>query len=105
MVLVCENPLIEQFLDMVLRRNGRDVLVLTADRALELVKSGEHRITLLITNTPAEFQQVAEKLPFLYLSASPDPMVAASFPRMRVLQKPFSVGELLRAVNEMAPAA
>ena len=101
MVLVCENPLIEKYLGMVLRRTGREVLILQADRAIEMLKSGAHQISLLITNTPAQFRQVAGELPFLYLSASPDHKMAATFPNLRVLQKPFSVAELVNAVNEM----
>src|SRR5262245_10622890 len=105
MVLVCENPLIEQYLDMVLRRNGCDVLVVGVARALEMLQSGKHHISLLITNKPAVFFEVAAKLPWLYLSAAPDPNVAAAFSGIRVLQKPFSVSELIRAVTEMAGAA
>src|SRR5262245_29375130 len=105
MVLVCENPLIEKYLAMVLRRNGQEVMVLEVSQAIRMVKSGEQKFSLLITNTPAEFRQVAGDLPFLYLSASPDPQIAACFPRIRILQKPFTNGDLITAVNEMASAA
>ena len=105
MVLVCENPLIEKYLAMVLRRIGQEVMILEVSRAIQMVKSGEQKFSLLITNKPADFQQVAEDLPVLYLSASPDPSFTAAFPRLRILQKPFSNGDLISAVNEMASAA
>jgi hypothetical protein len=105
MVLLCDNPLIEKYLDMVLRRSGRDVMVLQSSRALEALKSGAHNFTLLITNSPADFRSVADRLPFLYLSAAPDPQIAATFPRIRVLEKPFRTIDLLAAVNELCAAS
>lgn len=104
-VLVCENPFIEKYLDAVLGRIGRQAIFMGPRKAIEMVKSGQHRIALLITNAPADFLPLANDLPFLYLSAAPDHAVAASFPRLRILQKPFRMSDLVSAVNELLAAS
>jgi hypothetical protein len=104
-VLICENPLIEKYLDFVLGRMGRRVKLSSLRHAIEMVQSGEERIDLLITNEPAEFLPAAAHLPFLYLSATPDQTIAARFPHVRVLQKPFRTAELVDAVNDLTSAS
>ena len=100
-VVVCENPLVENYLRFVLERAGCRVVLCDSRRAVEMVNTPEQKVDLLITNSPSEFLPVADKLPFLYLSAAPDPDVAAGFPKLRVLEKPFRADELLRAVKEL----
>ena len=100
-MVVCENPLVENYLRFVLERSGCQVVLCDARKALEMVNSPGQKVDLLITNSPSEFLPVAGDLPCLYLSAAPDPEVAARFPKLRVLEKPFRTDELLRAVKEL----
>ena len=100
-VVICENPLVENYLRFVLERAGYQVVLCDPRRALEMVNAPDPKVALLITNSPLEFQAVADKLPLLYLSAAPDPVVAAGFPKLRVLEKPFRADELLLAVKEL----
>jgi len=100
-VIVCENPLVENYLRFVLERAGYQVVLCDSRQALEMVNTPDQKVDLLITNSPSEFQAIADKLPLLYLSAAPDPRVAAGFPKLRVLEKPFRADELLRAVKEL----
>ena len=104
-VVVCENPLIQDYLHFVLRRSGRRVILSSARHAIEIVLSGTQKVELLITNSPADFLSVAGDLPFLYLSAAPDREVAARFPNLMVLQKPFRTADLLSAVTELTSSS
>ena len=98
--MVCENPLVENYLRFVLERNGCRVILCAPKQALEMVQA-EQKVDLLVTNSPEDFLPVAGKLPFLYLSAAPDRQIAARFAKLRVLEKPFRADELLRAVREL----
>jgi hypothetical protein len=99
-IVVCENPLVENYLRFVLERTGCQVILCDSRRALDMVHSHQ-QVDLLITNSPADFSSIAGELPLLYLSAAPDPEVAAQFSRLRVLEKPFRADELIRAVKEL----
>jgi len=99
-VIICENPLVENYLRFVLERTGCRVILCEPRRALEMLHAHQS-VDLLITNSPTDFLAVAGDLPFLYLSSSPDPEVAAKFPNLRVLEKPFRTDELIRAVKEL----
>lgn len=101
LVLVCESPLIDRYLAMLVRRVGREAVCAPPRDAVEMVQAGGRRVELLITNTPREFVDVAGDVPFLYVSSAPDEEVAARFPRMRVLLKPFRPVELMEAVEAL----
>jgi hypothetical protein len=99
-VVVCENPLVENYLRFVLERNGCRVILCDPRRAVEMVQARQ-KVDLLITNSPADFLAIAAELPLLYLSAAPDPEIASHFSKLRVLEKPFRAEELLRAVKDL----
>jgi hypothetical protein len=101
-VAVCENPLVENYIKSVLERFGCQVILCEPRRAIELLN--QQQLDLLITNSPTDFLSVAGAAPFLYLSSAPDPALAAQFPKVRVLEKPFRAEDLLRAVKELTGA-
>ena len=70
-----------------------------------MLGSGESGVNLLISNAPEEFLEVAERIPLVYLSSTPDPSVAARFRACRTVRKPFRAQTLLEAIEELTGAA
>jgi len=100
-VLVYEDPFVQKFLETILRRNGFRVVFCIPSRAIELIRSSEEPVHLVITNAPLEFELVSADVPLLYVSAAPNPDLAARFSNCRMLAKPFRSEELLSAVMEL----
>ena len=97
-----EDPFVRVFLRTLLARYGYTALGVELERALDLLSSGELQPDVLITNTPGIFERFAAQVPLLYLSACPDPDLAARFQSCRALQKPFHPDQMLAAVEELA---
>jgi hypothetical protein len=100
-VVLVEDPLIRRFVRLVLARRKRTVVDANAADAIRLVKSGNSKVCLLITNRPREFESFAEELPLLYVSSRPEPEWATRFRACRTLNKPFGPSELAAAVSEL----
>ena len=101
MIVVVEDPFVGKYLQTLLLRQGYDVLPAGARRGLELLRSRDVQVDLLITNNPNAFIEFAEYLPVLYLAAFPDMDLAARFRKCRALQKPFLAAQLLSAVGDL----
>lgn len=100
-VLIVEDPWICKFLGSVLARAGHRTVEADAQHGVDLVRSGEVNVKALITNTPAAFRAVAEKVPLVYTTSCPDPEATQGFRQCRVLQKPFHAGQLLEALHQV----
>jgi DNA-binding response OmpR family regulator len=103
-IAVTEDPYIRKFLGDVLKRRGYRVVGADSARAIEMIRSGDEPVDLVITNTPVEFASVAEEVPVLYIAAAPDPEVGSRFRAFRALRKPFLPDQLIAAVKELAGA-
>jgi hypothetical protein len=101
MIAIIEDPFIRKLLQDILAKQGMEVAALSPARALDMLRSGSHEISVLITNQPADFLPVAENVSLLYIEASPDPELAARFPRHETLSKPLMAPELVRAVKHL----
>lgn len=97
-----EDPLVQKFLRSVLFRSGYQVVEASPGTALSLVAGCQEDVRLVITNTPAVFLPVADRILMLYVAACPDYVLAVRFPTCRVLRKPFHPADLLRAVEDLA---
>ena len=104
-ILVAEDPFINSFLRTVLSRHGHAVVAGEPYHASDLLLGGSISADVVITNTPQAFLSFADRLPLLYIAASPDPEVAARFRNCRVLRKPFRNDDLLEAVEELGHLA
>lgn len=103
-IAVTEDPFIRKFLGDVLNRRGYRVVGADSARTIEMIRSGSETVDLVITNTPAEFASVADKVPMLYIAAVPDPEMGSRFPSFRALRKPFLPNQLIAAVKELIGA-
>ncbi len=100
-IVVVEDPFVAGFLRNVLQRKGYHVIPAEAGDGLNLLRSAENGVSLLITNLPAAFTEFAESVPLLYLAANPDPTVSSPFRASRVLRKPFHPKQLLMCVEQL----
>jgi len=100
-IAICEDPFVRKLVRDVLTRRGYHVIGTDVDETVEMLRSGESQVRLVITNSPGEFMDFAETLPVLYMAAAPDEAVAAQFRACRTLQKPFSNQRLLEAVGAL----
>ena len=75
-----------------------------ARQAAAVLGSGESGVSLLISNAPEEFLDFAERIPFVYLSSTPDHSIAARFRACRTVRKPFRPQTLLKAIEELSAA-
>lgn len=103
-IAVTEDPFIRKFLGDVLKRRGYRVVGADSAHTIEMIRSGNERVDLVITNTPVEFASVADQVPMLYIAAVPDPDVGSRFPSFRALKKPFLPDQLFAAVKELVGA-
>jgi len=101
MITVTEDPYIRRFLADVLKRRGYKVIGADPTHTIEMIRSGDETVDLVITNTPVEFASVADKVPMLYIAAIPDPDMGSRFPSFRALKKPFLPEQLFTAVKEL----
>ncbi len=100
-VVLVEDAFIRRYIHAVLATREPSLVDADAAYAIELLRSGERKVALLITNRPQDFDVFAGELPILYLAAQPDPIVAAGFRECRMLRKPFTPAELSAAVTAM----
>jgi len=100
-VVLVEDPLIRRYVRSVLAHRRTAVVEANAADAVGLVRSGESKVCLLITNRPDDFLPFAADLPLLYVSSQPERHLAASFRACRTLNKPFAPAELTMAVCEL----
>jgi len=100
-ILIVEAPVIQQFLHVVLDREGYKPVEAGPQLALQLMERSSPPVGLVITNTPGIFLPFAEQVPLIYLAACPDFALAARFRTCRVLQKPFHPADLLEAVKSL----
>lgn len=100
-VVLVEDPLIRRYVRSVLAHRKRAVVDANASDAVDLVRSGESKVCLLITNRPGEFLPFAQDLPVLYVSSKPEQNLATAFRACRTLSKPFSPDALAAAVTEL----
>jgi hypothetical protein len=98
-IVVVEDVFVRKFLRVALERLGHVAICAMPVEAVRLIQGGE--VDLLVTNTPAEFAEVGEMVPLLYVAAFPDPAAAAGFRRWLALRKPFQTGELSAAVEQL----
>lgn len=101
-IAVTEDPFIRKYLGDVLKRRGYRVVGSDATHTIEWIESGSETVDLVITNTPADFEPVADKVAVLYIAAVPDPEIGLRFSAFRALKKPFQPDQLLAAVKELA---
>jgi hypothetical protein len=104
-ILAVEDLFIVHYLDQLLTPHGYAVIGAGARQAAALLGSRESGVSLLISNTPEEFLEFAERIPIVYLSSAPDPSVAARFRACRTVRKPFRAQTLLDAIEELTGAA
>lgn len=100
-LVLVEDAFIRRYIRAVLAGCGRSMVEAESAHAIELVRSKERKVALLITNRPQDFELFAGELPILYLSAQPDETVAARFRECRMLRKPFTPAELSAALTAM----
>jgi DNA-binding response OmpR family regulator len=100
-ILVAEDRFVRAFVLTYLTRQGFSVVSLDVGEAEEQIQAGTVEFDLLITNRPAQFAELAGRVPLLYLAASPDPAETAGFTRCHVLRKPFRPEQLLTAVTSL----
>jgi len=105
MIAVTEDPFIRKFLGDVLKRRGYVVVSADAAHAIEMIESGSDTIELVITNSPVNFESVAQRVPMLYIAAVPDLEIASHFRTCRTLNKPFLPEQLITAVEELVHPA
>jgi len=104
-IAICEDPFIRRLVRDVLTRRGYRVIGTDVEETVEMLRSGEGQVGLVITNCPGDFVDFADTLPMLYMAAAPDETVAAQFRACRTLQKPFSNQCLLEAVGDLVDPA
>jgi hypothetical protein len=100
-ILVAEDPFINHFLRTVLQRRGYQVVTTDHHQGSDLMRTGQVKADVIITNKPEMFLPFGEDLPMLYIAANPDPEVALCFHSCRVLRKPFRYEDLLQLVDEL----
>lgn len=73
--------------------------------AVELIRDGKVKPTLLITNVPDRFVALDLQCPVIYTAAYPDPEKAVNFRACHLLKKPFHPKQLLDILSTLpAPA-
>ena len=104
-VLIVEDPFVRHFVGFLLGREGYHVLETERRRAAEVLASSEVEISVIVTNDPRAFERWAGRIGIVYVAATPDLELAKTFPRCRVLRKPFQPQDLLDAVHELTAHA
>ncbi len=100
-VVVVEDRLVSNLVGTVLRKRGYEVKSVGALEAAELLRSSGSDVGVLITNTPGAFLEFSGRVPLLYLSSMPDPLLQAAFRCCRVVIKPFAPQDLVGAVTDL----
>lgn len=100
-VLVVEDPTIRRLLTGILTRAGFSVTEAEPWHGVNYLRE-QLEFDLLITNSPTPFLEFADRIPVLYMAASPDPKVAACFRKCAMLQKPFRPSDLVALAGELA---
>lgn len=89
----------QKFLHSVLKLRGHDAISAGPHSALDLMKTSQPEVSLVITNSPGVFLPYADRVRLIYVAACPDPELAARFRSCQVLQKPFHPADLLDAIE------
>jgi hypothetical protein len=100
-IAVFEDPFIRKLVGDLLTRRGYRVVGSDVGHAAEVLGSGADKVRLVITNHPEDFVQFADRLPVLYIAATPDEELAMCFRAHRTLRKPFINDQLLAAVRSL----
>jgi hypothetical protein len=100
-VLVVEDPFVRSYIRSLLVRQGLTVVEGDVASGLEILRSHEPAVAMIVTNTPAAFAHVASELPLIYVAAFPDETLAAPYSRWRALRKPFPPEQLRSALREL----
>ncbi|HWD00244.1 MAG TPA: hypothetical protein VG456_25975 [Candidatus Sulfopaludibacter sp.] len=100
-IVIVEDPFIRRYLRSILTRAGLRTMEAEECAAVDLVRSGEVRVAVLITNDPRAFREFAADCALIYTSSSPESTMVEGFERCRILQKPFHADELLKALREV----
>jgi len=100
LLVIVEDVLVSKLVRTVLQKNGYSVVTAGPAEAIGILRSTPEEI--LLTNTPANFLEFAERIPLLYLTSSPDPEMQAAFRSCRVVLKPFAPKELVEAVDALS---
>ena len=99
--MVVEDALVSKLVRTVLEKHGYSAITAGPTEAEGLLRSAHASDEILLTNSPSQFLEFAEKIPLLYLTSSPDPVMQVAFRSCRVVHKPFSPKELVEAVEEL----
>ena len=101
-LVVVEDVLISKLVRTVLQKHGYRVVTAEPSEAAGILRTAKSNDEILLTNAPGCFIEFAEKIPLLYLTSLPDPQMTAAFRSCRVVRKPFSPSELVKAVAELS---
>jgi DNA-binding response OmpR family regulator len=101
-VVIVEDRAIATLIRALLRRERYTVIITSRANAQLLLRQPEGFHGVLLTNTPDDFKEFADRVPLLYLSGAPDPRFQQLFRRCRVVSKPFERAELLGALKQLA---
>jgi hypothetical protein len=99
--LIVEDPFICSYVQAILIKHGWHAVKADTTRALEILRSADHKIGVLITNNPAAFVPYAADVPLIYMAAMPDKDLPTLFFHHRVLQKPFTPDQLVEAIDDL----
>lgn len=100
-LVVVEDVLVSKLVRTVLQKHGYSVVTAEPSEAAGILRSATAPNEILLTNAPSQFLEFAEKIPLLYLTSSPDPVMASAFRSCRVVRKPFAPQELVEAVEKL----
>ena len=104
-IVLLEDPRISGLLRAIVQQMGFHAVESEPAEALAFVQSG--RGSLVITNRPRVFLEVADKIRLIYVSSTHDMSLADQFPVCRILRKPFrpsDVAELIGELTRRGPA-
>jgi hypothetical protein len=84
-----------------MQKHGYSVVIVGPSEAAGILRSASAPNEILLTNSPSHFLEFAERIPLLYLTSSPDPVMQSAFRSCRVVRKPFNPNELVEAVDAL----
>lgn len=101
-LVVVEDSLVSKLVRTVLQKHGYSAVSVGPTEAEGILRSANEPEEILLTNSPSQFLEFAQRIPLLYLTSSPDPTMQVAFRYCRVVRKPFSPNELVEAVKELS---
>ena len=99
--VVVEDAFISKLVKTVLHKHGYSSVAVGPSEATNILNAPDAPEEILLTNSPAQFLEFSQKVPLLYLSSSPDPLMQMAFRSCRVVRKPFAPKELVEAVKQL----